>query len=81
MTTSLILSLIWLVAANISGMIPFKDNHWKAAYLLIALGIPVLIGVYLQNGWLTALIVLIAAASILRWPVIYLIRWLKDLAK
>lgn len=77
MTASLILALIWLVAANVIGMLPSKDQHWRVAYILIALGLPLLIWVYVQNGWLTALIVLIAAASVLRWPVIYLMRWLR----
>ena len=77
MTLSLILACLWLVGANVIGMLPSRDKHWTAAYVLIALGLPLLVYVYVQNGVWIALAVLVAAVSILRWPVIYLIRWCK----
>ncbi|MEM9580844.1 MAG: DUF2484 family protein [Pseudomonadota bacterium] len=76
MTLSLVLALIWLVTANVIGMFPSKDHHWRNAYLLIGLGMPLLIWVWWQNGVWIALVVLIAAMSVLRWPVIYLARWI-----
>ena len=45
--------------------------------MLIALGIPILGWVVLQNGAIIGLLVMAAAASVLRWPVIYLWRWLR----
>lgn len=75
MTTSLVFAFIWLVAANVMGMIPSKDNHWRRAYALIAIGVPLLGWVTLQNGPWIALVVLAAGASVLRWPLIYLGRW------
>ena len=79
MSGSLVLALIWLVFANVLAMFPSKDLHWRNAYLLIGLGLPLLAWVWWQNGFWVALIVLIAAMSVLRWPVIYLARWVKGL--
>lgn len=74
---SLILALLWLITANVLALIPSKDNHWARAYVLIACGVPILGWVTYQNGPLIGLLVLGAGASVLRWPVIYLSRWVK----
>ena len=81
MSMSLVLALVWLLIANVIAIFPSKDYHWRNAYVLIGVGIPLLIWVGLQNGFWVALIVLIAAMSVLRWPVIYLVRWIKSLAR
>ena len=75
MSLSLIFACVWGLAANVLAMIPSKDNHWRRAYVLIAIGIPILAGVLVQNGPWICLIVLLAAMSLLRWPVKYLSRW------
>jgi len=75
MTPSLILACLWLVAANLRAMLPSRDHHWRSAYALIALGIPLLGWVTYQNGPWIGLLVLGAGMSVLRWPVIYLARW------
>ena len=80
MTVSLILALGWLVLANLLALLPSRDNHWRRAYLLIAIGVPLLGFVTYQNGPLVGLVFLAAGASILRWPVIYLWRWLRRMA-
>ena len=36
MNLSLILVLLWLVSANVIAMLPMRNNHWPAAYFLIA---------------------------------------------
>ncbi|WP_171096835.1 MULTISPECIES: DUF2484 family protein [unclassified Ruegeria] len=77
MNTSLLLACLWGLAANVLAMIPSKDNHWTRAYFLIAIGIPILGYVTYQNGPWIGLIVLAAGMSVLRWPVIYLGRWLR----
>ncbi|MBO6852708.1 MAG: DUF2484 family protein [Marivivens sp.] len=77
MTASLVLVCLWFVVANVLAMLPSNDNHWRRAYFLIAVGIPLLGYVTYENGMFVGLIVLAAAASILRWPVIFLWRWLR----
>ncbi len=77
MSPSLILACLWGVAANVLAMTPSRDHHWRNAYMLIAIGIPILGYVTWQNGPWVGLLVLAAAMSILRWPVIYLGRWLR----
>ena len=76
MTTSLALAFLWLIAANVTGMVPSRKKHWPQAYLLIAVGLPILFLVFRDNGPLIGLAVLLAAASILRWPVRYALRWI-----
>ncbi len=78
MTTSLILACLWAVIANVLAMMPSKDNHWSNAYVLIAIGIPIVGFVTWQHGPGAGLFVMVAGMSILRWPVIYLTRWIKD---
>lgn len=80
MNWSIILAGLWGVAANVLAMIPSKDNHWTRAYVLIAVGIPILGYVTYQNGPWVGLIVLAMGMSVLRWPVIYLGRWLRKRA-
>jgi hypothetical protein len=77
MTPSLIAALLWLVLANLLAMVPSRDNHWRRAYVLIALGVPILGLVTLQNGPWVGLAMLLAGMSVLRWPVIYLARWIR----
>ncbi len=72
------LGCLWLVAANVLGMMPSRDNHWMRAYVLIAVGIPLLGYITYVNGPLIGMVFLIAGASVLRWPVIYLGRWLRQ---
>ena len=77
MSLSLILALVWLVTANVVGMFPSRHNHWPLAYVLIAVGVPLLGYVTYQNGPVIGLLALVAGASILRWPLIYLWRWVR----
>ena len=42
MSLSLILAALWALTANVLAMIPSRDNHWRRAYALIAVGIPIL---------------------------------------
>jgi hypothetical protein len=81
MTFSLTLACLWATAANLLAMLPSRDNHWRRAYGLIGLGIPLLGYVTYENGPWVGLLVLVAAMSLLRWPVIYLLRWLRGLGR
>ncbi len=77
MSISLILACIWAVAANVLAMIPSRDNHWRRAYWLIGAGIPILGMVTYDHGPWLGLLFMLGGMSILRWPVIYLGRWLR----
>ena len=81
MTFSLTLACLWAAAANLLAMLPSRDNHWRRAYGLIGLGIPLLGYVTYENGPWVGLFVLVTAMSMLRWPVIYLMRWLRGLGR
>jgi len=78
---SLLLSCIWAVAANVLAMTPSKDHHWRNAYVLIAVGIPIVGYVVFQHGPWIGLLVLAAGCSVLRWPVIYFGRWLRRICR
>ncbi|NDV49650.1 MULTISPECIES: DUF2484 family protein [unclassified Salipiger] len=77
MTPSLFLACLWLVLANVLGMLPSRDNHWTRAYVLIALGVPLIGWVWWQSGPWVGMVVLLAGMSVLRWPMLYLIRWVR----
>lgn len=77
MSVSIVLALVWLIAVNLRGMFPSKDNHWRFAYGMIALGVPVLVVIWYQHGFWLALAFFLMAAWVMRWPVIYLWRWVK----
>ncbi len=74
---SLVAGLIWLVVANLIGMLPSKDYHWRNAYGLIAVGVPLWLWLTYENGPWWGLAFLIAAGSVLRWPLLYLWRWVR----
>jgi len=80
MTISLTLAFVWALAANLLAMLPSRDNLWMRAYVLIAVGIPLLGYVVYENGPWIGLAVLAAGMSVLRWPVRYLWRWIKRLS-
>lgn len=77
MTFPLAAACIWLIVANLIAMLPSRDHHWRAAYVLIAVGIPILGWVTYAGGPLWGMAVLAAGASLLRWPVVHLWRWLR----
>jgi len=77
MTAPLIAAFVWLIAANVIGMLPSRDRHWRNAYILIAVGVPILGWVTYETGAVWGLVLLAAASSVLRWPVVYAWRWVK----
>lgn len=77
MSTSLILAALWVISASVIAMLPSKDRHWRAAYGLATLGVPIVIGVFWQDGVWLGLLVLAAGMSVLRWPVIHLWLWVR----
>ena len=77
MTLSLVLAFLWFILANVLALLPSRDNHWTRAYILIALGVPLLGYLTYENGPWVGLLALAAGASLLRWPVVYLGRWMR----
>lgn len=77
MNASIVAACAWALTACVIAMFPSRRHHWPAAYVLIAVGLPILVWVTLQNGPVVGAVVLLAGASILRWPVRYLWRWVR----
>lgn len=77
MSLSLTLACLWVVLACVGAMVPSRRSHWPFAYGLIAVGLPLLGFVTYQDGPWMGLLFLLFAGSILRWPLIYLVRWMR----
>ena len=77
MSLPLILAALWAVVANVLALTPSKDHHWRNAYMLVAIGIPIVGYVTWLHGPWVGLLVMAGGVSVLRWPVIYLGRWIK----
>ena len=71
---ALVLACLWVLLAAAAAALPSRF-HWRAAYVLIALGLPLLVHVVMQHGWVWGAVVLAGGASVLRWPLLYLVRW------
>ncbi|WP_412563508.1 DUF2484 family protein [Thalassobius sp. MITS945101] len=81
MTLSILLTCGWFILANVLAMMPSKRRHWPQAWGLITIGIPILGYVVYEHGPWLGLLVLAGAMSMLRWPVIYLFRWMRKLVR
>lgn len=77
MTLSLFLACLWAIVANVLAMLPSRDNHWTRACVLMGLGLPLLGFVAWENGPWAVLAMLVAGMSLLRWPLRFLLRWLR----
>jgi hypothetical protein len=79
MSLSLTLACLWLIVANLAAMIPSRNNHWSRAWALITCGIPLLGWVTWGHGPVVGLLFLAGGASVLRWPLVFLGRWVRGL--
>ncbi|SPJ24385.1 DUF2484 family protein [Palleronia abyssalis] len=70
MSPALVAACLWIVAGCVAGMLPARDNHWRAARVLGLTGVPILIWLVATSGLLAGAVFALAAASILRWPLI-----------
>lgn len=77
MSLPLILACVWLAAANLIAMFPSRHHHWPAAYVLMTIGAPLIVWIAVVDGALFAGLALALGAWLLRWPVRYLLRWLR----
>ena len=68
---------LWVVLAFVLAAFPSTDNHWRRAYVLMAVGLPLLVWITWQHGLMYGGIALIVGGSVLRWPVYYLWLWVK----
>jgi len=76
MTPALVAACLWLIVANVIAIFPSRDYHWRAAYVLIAIGVPILAWLFWTGGLWVGVAALVAGGWILRWPVRYLGRWI-----
>lgn len=81
MTLSILLACSWFVLANILAMMPSKRRHWPQAWVLITIGIPILGYVVYEHGPWLGLLIMAGAMSVLRWPVIHLLRRVKKMVR
>lgn len=74
---ALIALCLWVVVAWVLMLMLTARQSWPAAYVLIAVGVPIVIwvGWTMGAGW--AGLGAGVMALVLRWPLIYLWRWLK----
>ena len=79
MTASAILIGLWVVLAFVMAAVPSNDNHWRRAYVLIALGLPMLGWIVWAEGLLMGLLGLTVGMLVLRWPVYFLWKRIKTL--
>ena len=68
---------LWVLLAFVMAAIPSTDNHWRRAYILIAMGVPLLGWLIWVYGFWIGLLGLLVGSLVLRWPVFYLWRWIK----
>lgn len=76
MSYSLSAACCWIILAAILAAIPSQDNHWRRAYFLMSLAAPILVWVYLSDGIYWGLAFTMAALSVFRWPLRYLVAWI-----
>lgn len=73
----LILIGLWVILAFVMAAFPSQDNHWRRAYILIGVGIPLVVWIIWQDGIAMGLIAIFVGGLVLRWPVYFLWRWIK----
>ena len=79
MTHPFVLIGLWVVLAFILAAIPSTDNHWRRAYVLIAVGVPLVVWIAWRNGIAMAAVAVLVGGFVLRWPVYFLWARLKRL--
>jgi len=75
MTAAILCLAVWVVLATLIGLMP-RRFHWRGAILLMILLVPLVPYVWVRVNPFIALLFLAGVMSILRWPLIFLGRWL-----
>lgn len=78
MISGWILICLWVVLAFVLAAFPSNDNHWRRAYVLMAVGLPLLVWLFWAEGLWMGLVGLLVGGMVLRWPVYFLWRWLRQ---
>ena len=78
MITGWVLICAWVVLAFVMAAFPSNDNHWRRAYVLMALGLPIVVWIFRAEGLWMGLIALAVGGLVLRWPVYFLWRWVRE---
>jgi hypothetical protein len=73
---ALIALCLWVVVAWVLMVTLSARRSWPAAYGLIAVGVPLAIWLGLSMSVWWALLGVAVMALVLRWPVLYAVRWL-----
>lgn len=71
-----LLGCIWVVLVSIVALMPFPQHKPYALAMLILLPV-LLVAIALEFGVLWALALFVCAASIYRYPLIFLAKWLR----
>jgi hypothetical protein len=74
MSLALVATGLWFVCANVIAMLPSRDRHWSAAGWLVGVGVPLLGWLTTQHGPVAGMLALALGASVLRWPLVHLMR-------
>lgn len=77
MSLAFVATCLWFVIANLIAMLPSRDQHWTAAYWLIGVGVPLLGWLTSVHGPVAGVLAMAAGASVLRWPLVFLMRRLR----
>jgi hypothetical protein len=76
MMTPLVLACLWGICATLVAVGP-RRFHWPAAVVLIVLGVPLLGWITYVHGLIIGILALMGAMSVLRWPLIFVLRGLR----
>ncbi|CTQ50236.1 DUF2484 family protein [Jannaschia donghaensis] len=68
---------LWVVVAWLLQVVLTAKQSWPAAYGLIVLGVPIVIWLTWSGGWVWGTVGAAVMLLVLRWPVIYLGRWIR----
>jgi succinate-acetate transporter protein len=77
MSMQLVSVCLWILLAFVMAAFPSNDNHWRRAYILMAIGGPLLVWIiWTGHFWVAALFVTVACL-VFRWPLLFLWRWMR----
>lgn len=70
------LGCVWIILVSIVAMVPYPRHRPYALALLLVFP-ALLIALWIELGWIWAFALLIGALSIYRYPLFFLLKWLR----